>query len=181
MDPLLRIYHDKEWGKPQHDDRVLFELLTLEGAQAGLSWITVLKKREHYRKAFANFIPEKIARYDKRKVASLLRNNGLIRNRLKIGATIKNARVFLSVQKEFGSFDRFIWRYVDNRPKLNRWSSSSRVPSSTRAAELMSKDLKKMGFTFIGPTICYAFMQAAGLVNDHLVNCFLHPKKLSTT
>jgi DNA-3-methyladenine glycosylase I len=174
-DPSLRAYHDQEWGKPQHGDQRLFELLILEGAQAGLSWLTVLKKRENYRKAFDNFDPEKVSRYDKRKVNSLLNNDGIIRNRLKIEGTIRNAKVYLAVQKKNGSFDKFIWRFVDGHQKLNHWSSLKRVPASTTEAEHMSTELKKLGFTFVGPTICYAFMQAAGLVNDHITGCFRYP------
>lgn len=171
-DPLYTIYHDREWGVPVHDDRKLFEMLILEGAQAGLSWITILKKRENYRKAFDNFDAKEIARYDKKKVAHLLKNDGIVRNRLKIEATIRNAKAFLAVQREFGSFDKYIWRFVVGKPKINRWKSLKEIPPVTPESEAMSKDLKKRGFKFVGSTICYAFMQACGMVNDHLVDCF---------
>ena len=169
-------YHDKEWGVPVHDDRVLFEFLTLEGAQAGLSWSTVLRKRENYRKAFADFDPVLVAKFPKKKQEKLMRDPGIIRNRLKIESTVSNARAFLDVQKEFGSFDKYIWRFVDGRPKQNAWTSLSRLPASTAESDAMSKDLKRRGFRFVGTTICYAFMQATGMVNDHLVTCFRYPQ-----
>jgi DNA-3-methyladenine glycosylase I len=165
-------YHDEEWGVPLHDDRKLFELLILEGAQAGLSWDTVLQKRARYREVFDRFDPEKVARYDARKVRTLLKDPGIIRNRLKIAATIGNARVFLQVQEEFGSFDAYIWQFVGGRPKRNAWKSHKQVPAQTAESDAMSKDLKKRGFRFVGSTICYAFMQATGMVNDHVVSCF---------
>src|SRR6478672_9867905 len=170
--PLSIRYHDEEWGLPQHDDRVLFEFLILEGAQAGLSWDTVLQKRENYRAAFDGFNPQRIARYDRRKFASLLRNPGIIRNRLKIASAVANAKAFLAVQKEFGSFDRYIWQFVDGKPRINSFRPGDRVPASTAESDAMSKDLKKRGFTFVGSTICYAFMQAVGMVNDHAITCF---------
>ena len=157
---------------PQHDDRTLFEMLVLEGTQAGLSWITILKKREHYRRAFARFDPVKVARYDTRKVERLLANDALIRNRLKIEAAIYNARAFLTVQDDIGSFDAYIWQFVDSSPKQNAWQTLKEVPSQTRKSNAMSQALKRRGFRFAGPTVCYAFMQATGMVNDHLVNCF---------
>lgn len=167
-------YHDTEWGVPLHDDRTLFELLILEGAQAGLSWSTILKKRENYRAAFDRFDAEKIARYNQRKVAALLVNPGIVRNRLKIAATITNAKAFLAVRNELGSFDRYIWEFVDGQPIQNRWRDMKQVPARTAASDAMSKDLLRRGFKFAGSTICYAFMQAAGLVNDHLVGCYRH-------
>ena len=169
---LMIAYHDTEWGVPQHDDRVLFEFLTLEGAQAGLSWETILKKRENYRRAFDNFNPTKIARYDARKIARLLADEGIIRNKLKIASTIANAKAFLAVQKEFGSFDAYLWRFVDGKPKVNAFKTMSQVPARTLESDALSKDLKKRGFNFVGSTICYAMMQATGLVNDHLTTCF---------
>jgi DNA-3-methyladenine glycosylase I len=165
-------YHDEEWGVPLHDERGLFELLILEGAQAGLSWDTVLKKRARYREVFDGFEPEKVARYDKKKVRELLKDAGIIRNRLKIAATISNAQALLTVQKEFGSFDAYIWRFVGGSPKQNAWKTHQRLPAKTAESDAMSKDLEKRGFRFVGSTICYAFMQATGMVNDHLVNCF---------
>ena len=171
-DPLYIEYHDREWGIPVHNDRKLFEMLILEGAQAGLSWITILKKRENYRKAFDNFDPKKIAGYDSRKVRTLLSNEGIVRNRLKIGATIKNARAFLAVQEEFGSFDKYIWKFVGGKPRKNAWKSLRDIPPKTAESDAMSNDLKKRGFSFVGSTICYAFMQAVGLVNDHTKGCF---------
>jgi DNA-3-methyladenine glycosylase I len=165
-------YHDEEWGVPSHDDRHLFELLILEGAQAGLSWNTILQKRENYRAAFDNFDPERIAGYNARKLQSLLKNPGIIRNRLKIAAAVKNAQAFLKAQKEFGSFDRYIWQFVGGSPLINHWRSVKLLPARTPQSDDMSKDLKKRGFTFVGSTICYAFMQGAGMVNDHLVSCF---------
>jgi len=170
--PLAIAYHDHEWGVPQHDDRVLFEFLILEGAQAGLSWDTILQKRENYRKAFDNFDPRQIARYDRRKLQGLLRDPGIVRNRLKVASAVANAKAFLAVQKEFGSFDRYIWQFVGGKPKVNSWKAGKPVPASTSESDAMSKDLKKRGFNFVGTTICYAFMQAVGMVNDHAVECF---------
>ena len=170
--PLSILYHDEEWGLPQHDDRVLFEFLILEGAQAGLSWDTVLQKRENYRAAFDGFSQQRIARYDRRKQESLLRNPGIIRNRLKIASVVKNAKAFLDIQKEFGSFDSYIWQFVGGKPLVNAWRSGQRVPARTPDSDAMSKDLKRRGFNFVGSTICYAFMQAVGMVNDHSVECF---------
>ena len=172
--PLSIEYHDREWGVPQHDDRVLFEFLILEGAQAGLSWDTILRKRENYRAAFAGFDPKQVARFDGRKVKALLRNDGIVRNRLKIDSAISNARAFLAVQKEMGSFGRYIWQFVGGEPKVNAWRSGQRLPASTTESDAMSKDLKKRGFNFVGSTICYAFMQATGMVNDHVMECFLY-------
>ncbi|MGW8179696.1 MAG: DNA-3-methyladenine glycosylase I [bacterium] len=169
---VSRGYHDIEWGVPLHDDRRLFELLILEGMQAGLSWLTILRKRENLRRCFDNFDPASIAAYDERKVASLLADTGIIRNKLKINAAIKNARSFLKVQREFGSFDAYIWAFVGGRPIVNSWRSASEVPARTSVSDAMSRDLKHRGFSFVGSTICYAFMQAAGLVNDHLSHCF---------
>ena len=171
-DPLYLKYHDTEWGVPLHDDRKLFEFLLLDGFQAGLSWITILKKRANYRKAFDQFEPEKIAGYDLRKVKALLSNKGIIRNKLKIEAAIQNARSFLSVQKEFESFDDYIWQFTGGKIIKNAWRTLAEIPAQTNASVAMSDDLKKRGFKFVGPTICYAFMQAAGMVNDHLVDCF---------
>ncbi|MGD0425556.1 MAG: DNA-3-methyladenine glycosylase I [Candidatus Acidiferrales bacterium] len=170
--PLMVEYHDREWGKPVHDDRVLFEFLILEGAQAGLSWETILNKRENYRGAFDGFDAEKIARYDKRKVRSLLADAGIVRNRLKIAATISNAAAFLEVQREFGSFDRYVWQFVGGRPQRNKWATSRKIPARTEESDAFSKDLKRRGFRFVGTTICYAFMQATGMVNDHARDCF---------
>lgn len=169
---LAIAYHDREWGAPQHDDRVLFEFLVLEGAQAGLSWDTILRKRENYRAAFDKFDPKKISRYDKRKLDSLMANEGIVRNQLKILSVVKNARAFLDVQKEFGSFDRYVWQFVGGKPKVNARRKPGDVPARTAEADAMSKDLQKRGFTFVGSTICYAFMQAVGMVNDHLGDCF---------
>lgn len=171
-DPLYLDYHDQEWGVPEHDDRKLFEMLILEGAQAGLSWITILKKRENYRKAFDNFDAGKIAEYDESKIEELLANEGIIRNRLKINAAIQNAKAFLTVQQEFGSFDAYVWQFIGGRPRKNAWKSMEELPAKIPESEAMSKDLLKRGFKFVGPTICYAFMQAVGMVNDHLVDCF---------
>jgi DNA-3-methyladenine glycosylase I len=165
-------YHDSEWGVPLHDDGALFELLILEGAQAGLSWSTILKKREAYRKAFDRFDPRKVARYDEAKMAALLADAGIVRNRLKIRAAVRNAQAFLSVQKEFGAFDAYIWRFVNGKPMRNRRRKMAEVPARSVESDAMSKDLLLRGFTFAGSTICYAFMQAAGMVNDHLVTCF---------
>jgi DNA-3-methyladenine glycosylase I len=165
-------YHDREWGVPQHDDRVLFEFLVLEGAQAGLSWDTILRKRENYRAAFDNFDPKKVSRYNQRKLDSLMRNEGIVRNRLKILSVVKNAKAFLEVQSEFGSFDRYVWQFVGGKPRVNALKVRQQAPSRTAESDVLSKDLKKRGFTFVGSTICYAFMQAVGMVNDHAVTCF---------
>ena len=167
-------YHDEEWGVPVHDDRILFEFLILEGAQAGLSWNTILKKRKNYRKAFAEFRAEKIARYDRRDVQRLLGDAGIVRNRLKIAATIQNAKMFLTVREEFGSFDTYLWSFVGGKPKQNRWRSMAQVPARTAESDAMSRDLWRRGFKFVGSTICYALMQATGMVNDHLVTCPRH-------
>jgi len=170
--PLYQKYHDREWGVPVHDDRCLFEFLILEGAQAGLSWSTILNKRENYRKAYDNFDARKIARYDAARVRRLLRDPGIVRNRLKIRASILNARAFLAVQEEFGSFDRYVWQFVGGKPIRNSRRSMRQVPARTKESDAMSKDLKQRGFKFVGSTICYAFMQAVGMVNDHTVDCF---------
>jgi DNA-3-methyladenine glycosylase I len=170
--PLAIPYHDEEWGVPTHDDRTLFEFLILEGAQAGLSWDTILAKRENYRAAFDQFNPKIIARYDRRKVQNLLLNAGIVRNRLKIASAVRNAKAFLEIQKEFGTFDDYIWQFVGGRPRVNSWRSLKQVPARTLASDAMSKDLKKRGFNFVGSTICYAFMQAVGMVNDHAVTCY---------
>lgn len=171
-DPLYMAYHDEEWGVPVHDDRLLFELLTLEGAQAGLSWLTILKKRENYRKAFHAFDYKIIANYNEEDIERLLSDPGIVRNRLKITSVIQNARGVLKIQEEFGSLDHYLWRFVGGTPKLNEWKSTEEVPVKTEIAEMMSRDLKKRGFNFVGPTICYAFMQAVGMVNDHVMDCF---------
>lgn len=171
-DPVYIDYHDNEWGVEVHDDRLLFEFLVLEGAQAGLNWITILKKRDNYKAAFDGFDPEKISSYGSDKIRSLLENKGIIRNRLKIESTVKNAKAFLSVKKEFGSFDAYIWSFVGGKQIKNSWETYSRIPSFSKESIAMSRDLKKRGFGFVGPTICYAFMQATGMVNDHTVNCF---------
>jgi DNA-3-methyladenine glycosylase I len=171
-DPLYLAYHDEEWGVPVHDDRHLFEMLILEGAQAGLSWITILRRREGYRRAFDHFDATKIASYGDAKVASLLADPGIIRNRAKVTAAIQNARALLDIVEQTGSFDRFLWRFVDGKPKVHHWRSLKEVPAETAESQAMSKELKRRGFTFVGPTICYAFMQAVGMVNDHTVNCF---------
>ena len=173
-DPLYVAYHDREWGLPEHGDRKLFEMLILEGAQAGLSWLTILRKREGYRAAFAGFDPAKVARFDRRKIAVLLRNKSIVRNRLKIESAVRNARVFRKIQREHGSFDAFIWCFVDGTPIVNRWSSDAKVPAKTTVSDAMSKELKKRGMNFVGSTICYAFMQATGMVNDHSIGCFRH-------
>jgi DNA-3-methyladenine glycosylase I len=173
-DPLYIKYHDEEWGVPVHDDRKLFEMLILEGAQAGLSWITILKKRENYRKAFNRFDATKIAGYNVRKKRKLLSDAGIVRNRLKIDAAISNARAFLAIKKEFGSFDSYIWQFVGGKPRTNRWASLKDIPPKTHESDAMSKDLKLRGFRFVGSTICYAFMQAVGMVNDHITPCFRH-------
>jgi DNA-3-methyladenine glycosylase I len=169
---LQRAYHDREWGVPVHDDRRWFEFLILEGAQAGLSWDTILKKREHYRRAFAEFDARKVARFGSKQIRALTRNPGIVRNRLKIAAAISNARAFLAVQREFGSFDRYIWQFVGGRPLRNRRRTLKEVPAATPKSDAMSKDLRQRGFRFVGSTICYALMQATGMVNDHLVSCF---------
>ena len=171
-DPLYIRYHDEEWGVPVHDDRRLFEMLVLEGMQAGLSWLTVLRKREEFRKALENFEAPRLAAYDGKRIQSLLKNPGIIRNRLKIEAAIANAGAFLEVQKEFGTFDRFIWSLASNKPRQNHFRSLKQLPPQTPDSEAMSRELKQRGFRFVGPTICYAFMQAVGMVNDHLVDCF---------
>jgi len=173
-DPLYVAYHDEEWGVPVYDDRRLFEMLILDGAQAGLSWLTILRKRENYRRAFDAFDAGKIARYSAPEIRRLLHDPGIVRNRLKIAAAVQNARVFLRTQDAYGSFSDFVWRYTDHKPKQNRWTSLSQIPARTEASDAMSRDLKKLEFRFVGPTICYAFMQAAGMVNDHLVHCFRH-------
>jgi DNA-3-methyladenine glycosylase I len=170
-DPAID-YHDKEWGVPQHDDQRLFEFLILEGAQAGLSWDTILRKRENYRAAFDDFDAEKIALYDEKKCAELLENEGIIRNRLKIKSAVQNANAFLKIQAEFGSFDKYIWQFVGGKPIVNNWKTLTGIPAKTEISDAISKDLKKRGFNFVGSTIMYAFMQACGLVNDHLVSCF---------
>jgi len=171
-EPLYVGYHDTEWGVPLHDDRRLFEFLVLEGAQAGLSWITILRKREDYRQAFDGFDPRRIAGYSEKKVESLLTNPGIVRNRLKITSAVRNARVLLDIQGEFGSFDAYLWRFVDGRPKQNRWKTLKEIPAETNESRALSKDLIRCGCSFVGPTICYAFMQAVGMVNDHVVPCF---------
>jgi DNA-3-methyladenine glycosylase I len=165
-------YHDREWGVPVHDDRLLFEFLILEGAQAGLSWTTILQKRDHYQVAFDRFDPQRVAAYDQRKVDMLLANPGIVRNRLKIHAAVRNAQAFLTLQQHFGSFDAYVWRFVDGRPRQNAWRTRPEVPARTPESDALSKDLRRRGFTFVGSTICYAFMQAVGMVNDHLVDCF---------
>jgi DNA-3-methyladenine glycosylase I len=174
---LSILYHDEEWGVPQHEDRRLFEFIVLEGAQAGLSWDTILQKRENYRAAFDNFDPAIIARYDRRKVRRLLANAGIVRNRLKIASAVENAQALLKVAEEFGSFDRYIWQFVDGKPRINAWKSLGQVPAHTAQSDAMSKDLRKRGFRFVGSTICYAFMQAVGMVNDHVVSCFRYRLK----
>jgi DNA-3-methyladenine glycosylase I len=170
--PLGIAYHDAEWGVPQHDDRVLFEFIILEGAQAGLSWETILRKREAYREAFANFDPAKVARFTPARVERLLQNPGIVRNRLKIVGAVKNAKAFLAVQREFGSFDAYVWGFVGGKPRVNGWRTFKHVPPRTEESDALSRDLKRRGFTFVGTTICYAFMQAVGLVNDHTRDCF---------
>lgn len=178
-DPVYRDYHDKEWGVPVHDDRVMFEFLVLEGAQAGLSWGTILNKRENFRRAFAKFDPAEVARFDRRAVRRLLSDPGIVRNRLKISSSIQNAKVFMEVQTEFGSFDSYIWQFVGGRVKTNRWQSMKEIPAATPESKAMSEDLKSRGFRFVGPTICYAHMQATGMVNDHIVSCFRYGELLS--
>ena len=173
-DPIYVDYHDKEWAVPVHDDRLLFEFLVLEGAQAGLNWLTILRKRPAYRKVFAGFEPARVARFDKRKIGRLLQDTSIVRNRLKIESAVRNARAFLKVQEQFGSFDDYQWRFVDGRPRLNRFMTMAEVPARTAESNAFSRDLKQRGFNFVGPTICYAHMQAVGMVNDHLVSCFRH-------
>jgi len=173
-DPLYQQYHDREWGVPCRDDRTLFEFLILEGAQAGLSWITVLRKRDHYRQVYDQFDPRKVARYGADKVEQLLADPGIIRNRLKVMASINNARLFLDIQQEYGDFASFIWRFVDDRPIINHWPSLEQVPATTAESDAMSRELKRRGFKFVGSTICYAYMQAVGMVNDHTLDCFRH-------
>lgn len=171
-DPLMIEYHDKEWGAPQHDDRHLFEFLILEGAQAGLSWSTILRKREGYRRAFADFDPRKVARFNRRSVARLLADEGIVRNRLKVESAITNARQFLNIQDQFGSFDNYLWSFVDGLPLMNRFESLADLPANTPLSDALSKDLRQRGFRFVGTTICYAYMQSVGMVNDHIVSCF---------
>ena len=173
-DPLYVHYHDEEWGVPVHDDPKHFEFLILEGAQAGLSWITILRKRENYREAFADFDPERVVRFGKRDVERLLKNPGIVRNRLKVEGAVKNARAFLEVQDEFDGFDKYVWRFVGGKPIQNRWTQMQEVPATSPESDTLSKDLKKRGFTFVGSTIIYAHMQAVGMVNDHVVDCFRH-------
>lgn len=173
-DPLYVAYHDSEWGVAVHDDRALFEFLILEGAQAGLSWLTVLRKRDHYRKAFDGFDPVKVARYDEAKIAALLADPGIVRNRLKVNAAVSNARAYLAVQEQFASFDAYLWRLVDGQTLHNAWQHPGEVPAKTPLSDALSKDLMRRGFKFVGSTICYSLMQAVGLVNDHLVDCFRH-------
>jgi DNA-3-methyladenine glycosylase I len=171
-DPIYHHYHDTEWGVPSHDDRHLFEMLILEGAQAGLSWLTILKKRAGYRKAFADFDVVKVSKYNARKIESLMRDEGIVRNRLKIMSTVQNAKMFMKVQKEFGSFDKYLWQFVNGKPIVNHWKTMKDFPAKTELSDRISKDLLKRGFKFVGSTICYAYMQAVGLVNDHTVDCF---------
>jgi len=173
-DPLYVAYHDEEWGVPLHDDARLFEMLTLEGAQAGLSWITVLRKRERYRERFAGFDPLRVARFDGRRIERLLGDPGIVRNRLKVASTVSNARALLEVRREFGSFDRYLWGFVDGVPRVNRFSRAAQVPAETELSRTVSRELRRRGFRFVGPTIVYAYMQAVGLVNDHLTTCFRH-------
>jgi DNA-3-methyladenine glycosylase I len=170
--PLDIEYHDEEWGVPVHDDKTLFEFLILEGAQAGLSWTTILNKRENYRKAYNKFDPKKVAKFDDAKQQKLLQDPGIVRNRLKVAASVTNARAFLEVQKEFGSFDKYVWGFIGGKPRKNKWKSMDQIPAITKESDAMSKDLKKRGFKFVGSTICYAFMQATGMVNDHITDCF---------
>ena len=165
-------YHDEEWGVPVHDDRTLFEFLILEGAQAGLSWSTILNKRQNYRRAFDGFDAQRISKYDKKKLRQLLADPGIVRNRLKVAAAVENARAFLRVREEFGSFDRYIWQFIGGKPRVNKWKTPRQIPARAPESDAMSKDLKKRGFKFVGSTICYAFMQAVGMVNDHAVSCF---------
>jgi DNA-3-methyladenine glycosylase I len=178
-DPEYREYHDKEWGVPVHDDRLLFEFLVLEGAQAGLSWGTILRKRENFRRAFDGFDPVKVASYDREKIHILLGDKGIVRNRLKLESAVQNAKAFLRVQGEFGTFDSYVWRFVGGKPKMNRWRSLRQIPAATPESQAMSKDLLARGFRFVGPTICYAHMQATGMVNDHVVGCFRYKQLLA--
>jgi len=171
-EPIYVDYHDKEWGVPVHDDRMHFEMIILDGAQAGLSWITILKRRDSYREAFDNFDAVKVSRYNDKKVEKLLTNPGIIRNRLKVNSSVKNAQAFLKIQKEFGSFDDYIWQFVNHKTIQSKWKKMSELPAKTAESDTMSKDLKKRGFSFVGSTICYAYMQAAGMINDHITNCF---------
>ncbi len=171
-DTAYTAYHDDEWGVPSHDDRHLYEMLTLEGAQAGLSWSTILRKREGYRRAFAGFDPARVARFDRRKIERLLQDPGIVRNRLKVESTVNNAKCVLEVQEQHGSFDAYVWRFVDGAPLVGRWKTLAELPAETPGSKVMSKDLKSRGFRFVGPTVCYAFMQAVGLVNDHVTSCF---------
>ena len=173
-DPLYLAYHDEEWGVPQHDERLLFELLTLEGAQAGLSWITILRKRARYREVFDGFEAEKVARYTPRRFEALLRDPGIVRNRAKVEGTVENARAVLRLRDEHGSLDRYLWQFVGGEPRQNRWETLRQIPAETPESRAMSQELRRRGFTFVGPTICYAFMQATGMVNDHVVSCFRH-------
>lgn len=173
-DPLYTAYHDEAWGVPVHDDRLLFEFLVLEGAQAGLSWSTILHKRAHYRVVYDGFDPATVARYDEAKIAALLTDPGIVRNRLKVAASVNNARAFLEVQAEFGSFDAYLWAFVDGQPRQNAWATLADVPTETAESRALSKNLKRRGFRFVGPTICYAFMEAVGMVNDHTTDCFRH-------
>lgn len=175
-DALMIEYHDKEWGIPVHDDRKLFEMLILEGAQAGLTWLTILKRRENYRKAFDNFVPHKVSKYDAKDISQLLKNAGIIRNKLKIKSAINNAQRFLEIQKEFGSFDKYLWGFVDYKPIINNYKNLASIPPSTQLSDKLSKDLKNCGFSFVGSTICYAFLQSVGVVNDHLIDCFTRKK-----
>lgn len=180
-DPIYVDYHDTEWGVPLHNDKKLFEFLILDGFQAGLSWLTILKKRQNYREAFDNFDPQKISEYGSRRVNELLRNKGIVRNKLKVEAAVQNARSFLSIQSEFGSFDSYIWQFVGGKTRINQWKTVAEIPAQTKQSATMSADLKRRGFGFVGPTICYAFMQAAGLVNDHVVSCFRYRGVSQTT
>ena len=177
-DPLYREYHDKEWGVPVHDDRKMFEFLVLEGAQAGLSWGTILRKRENFRRAFDGFDPTRVARYGRKEIRRLLNDAGIVRNRLKVQSAIQNAGAFLAVQQEFGSFDSYIWRFVGDKTKVNRWKNMKEIPAKTPESEAMSRDLLSRGFRFVGPTICYAHMQATGMVNDHIMDCFRYKELL---
>ncbi len=180
-DPLYQAYHDQEWGVPVHDDQVLFEFLLLEGAQAGLSWYTILRKRDHFRQAFDGFDPHRIALYGEQKIADLMANQGIIRNRLKINAAIRNAQAFLKIQEEFGSFDAYMWQFVGGKPIVNTWTTMHEIPAESEVSRRMSKDLIQRGFRFVGPTICYAHMQAVGMVNDHTTDCFRYQEILGIT
>jgi DNA-3-methyladenine glycosylase I len=180
-DPLLVEYHDREWGVPQHDDQVLLEYLILDGAQAGLSWLTILRKREGYRRAFDDYDVRKIAQYDEAKIAQLLQDPGIIRNRQKVNSAVTNAQAFIKVQEQFGSFEAYLWGFVGHQTQQNSWKAQSEIPAKTPEAEALSKDLLRRGFKFVGPTICYAFMQAAGMVNDHVVHCFRYDQMSQTT